>query len=104
MDKQDISINMSCAWCGHDESKHHPTRTETWCIAGIAESRHCGCPGYNPNSKELVDKFIKAIAREALQSAAISVPVSLWSTFGGAPKRVVEGFKSWLMDRAERIQ
>lgn len=39
--------NPDCARCGHKETLHHPTRTETWCIRGIADrSGACRCPAY----------------------------------------------------------
>ncbi len=32
--------------CGHPEAKHHPTRTEGWCISGIATGHGCRCKAY----------------------------------------------------------
>lgn len=48
----------NCAWCDHPEAKHHPTATETWCITGITTPSPCDCPGYNPNSKLRVAKYL----------------------------------------------
>lgn len=54
-----------CTICGHPEIKHHPTRTETWCIVGIADTEHCNCPGYNPNSAARVNAWPMAVAGHA---------------------------------------
>lgn len=37
-----------CSTCGHPEVKHHPTRTETWCIVGMATASGCRCRAYRP--------------------------------------------------------
>lgn len=45
----DVEVELPvCANCGHPEFKHHPTRTETWCIHGIATGFGCCCSGYRP--------------------------------------------------------
>lgn len=92
-----------CSLCGHAEALHHPTRTETWCIKGIADINACSCPGYNPNSKLRVDQWVKEQRRAAIRDLAAAVPVTLWAVFGGISLKTAEAFKSWIQEKAERI-
>lgn len=83
----------ACAWCGHPETAHGPTRTETWCIVGIASDRdHCPCPGYNPNS-ELRLKSIKDDLRSAVSD--------IWTSHND---RCLSSDNCSCMARAKRIE
>lgn len=58
-------VMRDCTICGHPEAMHHPTRTETWCIVGIADTVHCNCPGYNPNSAGRINAWLASVTGHA---------------------------------------